>query len=252
MRFVVNTALADDGGPLGASPTDPVLANGDPNPNAATDPGSLTLNFEGNLGAAVGSRQVSLNEGGSGDLDPAQQVCVCADADEVFAVPIKQVACDANPAIRCPADFQSIVPFGPESAKLGTVNDPTSSTPTGNSLMWTDMTGASTPVSVELENGSFVEVNITENPTAGDIEEWEMFNFTEDAHPIHIHMVRFQVVGRAALDETIVPGVGVEDWETGFKDTVISYPGQRTVVKALFDIPGLFVWHCHIVEHEDN
>ena len=252
MRIVVNAALADDGGPLGASPTDPVLANGDPNPNAATDPGTLTPNFEGNLGAAVGSRQVSLNEGGSGDLDPAQQVCVCADADEAFAVPIKQVACDANPAIRCPADFQSIVPFGPESAKLGTVNDPASSTPTGNPLMWTDMTGASTPVSVELENGSFVEVNITENPTAGDIEEWEMFNFTEDAHPIHIHMVRFQVVGRAALDETVVPGVGVEDWETGFKDTVISYPGQRTAVKALFDIPGLFVWHCHIVEHEDN
>ena len=40
--------------------------------------------------------------------------------------------------------------------------------------------------------------------------------------------------------------------ETGFKDTVISYPGEITRVQARFDKAGLFVWHCHIVEHEDN
>ena len=40
--------------------------------------------------------------------------------------------------------------------------------------------------------------------------------------------------------------------EAGLKDTVIAYPGQITRVKATFDIPGLFVWHCHIVDHEDN
>ena len=43
-----------------------------------------------------------------------------------------------------------------------------------------------------------------------------------------------------------------EPWETGFKDTVIAYPGQVTRVKAQFNTPGQFVWHCHIVEHEDN
>jgi spore coat protein A len=41
-------------------------------------------------------------------------------------------------------------------------------------------------------------------------------------------------------------------WETGFKDTVISYPGEVTRVKMRFDYPGFYVWHCHIVEHEDN
>jgi FtsP/CotA-like multicopper oxidase with cupredoxin domain len=41
-------------------------------------------------------------------------------------------------------------------------------------------------------------------------------------------------------------------WETGFKDTVISYPGEVTRVRGRFDVGGLFVWHCHIVEHEDN
>jgi FtsP/CotA-like multicopper oxidase with cupredoxin domain len=43
-----------------------------------------------------------------------------------------------------------------------------------------------------------------------------------------------------------------EAWETGGKDTVIAYPGEITRVQSTFDIPGLYVWHCHILEHEDN
>ncbi|MCM2356789.1 MAG: multicopper oxidase domain-containing protein [Geobacteraceae bacterium] len=39
---------------------------------------------------------------------------------------------------------------------------------------------------------------------------------------------------------------------TGFKDTVIAYPSQVTRIKARFDILGLYVWHCHILSHEDN
>ena len=53
-------------------------------------------------------------------------------------------------------------------------------------------------------------------------------------------------IGRSA------PARPPESWETGRKDTVIAYPGEMTRVKALFDRPGLFVWHCHILEHEDN
>jgi FtsP/CotA-like multicopper oxidase with cupredoxin domain len=91
---------------------------------------------------------------------------------------------------------------------------------------------------------------VTENPMLNSIEVWEIHNFTEDAHPIHIHEVQFQVVDRQQFGRrTARPP---ESWETGFKDTVIAYPGEITRVKALFDHPGLFVWHCHIVEHEDN
>jgi bilirubin oxidase len=90
---------------------------------------------------------------------------------------------------------------------------------------------------------------ITENPALGGIEIWEMYNFTEDAHPIHIHEVQFQVVDRQPIGGATRPP---EPWETGFKDTVIAYPGEITRVKALFDLPGLYVWHCHILEHEDN
>jgi FtsP/CotA-like multicopper oxidase with cupredoxin domain len=43
-----------------------------------------------------------------------------------------------------------------------------------------------------------------------------------------------------------------EEWEEGFKDTVIAYPGQVARIRARFDLPGLYVWHCHILEHEDH
>jgi bilirubin oxidase len=90
---------------------------------------------------------------------------------------------------------------------------------------------------------------ITENPALYATEVWEIANFTADAHPIHVHQVQFQVVDRQPFSD--LP-VGPEPWETGYKDTVIAYPGQITRIKAKFDLPGLYVWHCHIVEHEDN
>jgi len=88
---------------------------------------------------------------------------------------------------------------------------------------------------------------VTENPTLNATEIWEFKNFTMDAHPMHIHEVQFEVVGRGT-DGTQPP----EPWEQGFKDMVIAYPGQLTRVKARFDLPGRYVWHCHILEHEDN
>jgi spore coat protein A len=94
---------------------------------------------------------------------------------------------------------------------------------------------------------------ITENPAVGATEVWEMRNFTEDAHPIHVHLVQFEVLGREAIGGgPSVVGNDPLPWETGFKDTVISYPGEVTRIKARFDYPGFYVWHCHIVEHEDN
>jgi FtsP/CotA-like multicopper oxidase with cupredoxin domain len=103
---------------------------------------------------------------------------------------------------------------------------------------------------------------VTENPAVGTTEVWEMYNATGDAHPMHIHEVHFEVVNRQDIfvdenDQTVqvVPGsepTPPEPWETGLKDTVIAYPGQVTRVRVRFDTPGQFVWHCHIVEHEDN
>ncbi|MEJ2710413.1 MAG: multicopper oxidase domain-containing protein, partial [Anaerolineales bacterium] len=91
--------------------------------------------------------------------------------------------------------------------------------------------------------------DITENPGLGSTEVWEIHNTTEDAHPIHLHLVQFQVVEREDGDGNMRTP---EPWESGWKDTVIAYPGEITRIKATFDIQGLYVWHCHIVEHEDN
>jgi FtsP/CotA-like multicopper oxidase with cupredoxin domain len=91
---------------------------------------------------------------------------------------------------------------------------------------------------------------VTENPALGAVEVWQIDNHTEDAHPIHIHELTFEVVDRESLESGAVRGP--EPWETGFKDTVIAYPEERTRVRAHFDQGGLFVWHCHILEHEDN
>jgi FtsP/CotA-like multicopper oxidase with cupredoxin domain len=115
--------------------------------------------------------------------------------------------------------------FGPTAALLGTINPDG----TGNPLLWMDP--------------------ITENPALYSTELWEIHNFTEDAHPIHIHQVHFEVVNREDESGNIR---APEVWETGYKDTVIAYPGEITRVKALYDLPGFYVWHCHIVEHEDN
>jgi spore coat protein A, manganese oxidase len=104
---------------------------------------------------------------------------------------------------------------------------------------------------------------VTENPDVGTTEVWEIYNTTADAHPMHIHEVVFEVVNRAGLvldseGEVVQPiqlsgSISLpEDWESGFKDTVIAYPGQVTRVRIHFAAPGQFVWHCHIVEHEDN
>jgi FtsP/CotA-like multicopper oxidase with cupredoxin domain len=103
---------------------------------------------------------------------------------------------------------------------------------------------------------------VTEDPALGATEVWELYNATGDAHPMHVHEVAFEVLNRQDIfvDEDqqevqVVPGSvpsPPEPWETGFKDTVIAYPGQVTRLRIQFDTPGQFVWHCHIVEHEDN
>jgi FtsP/CotA-like multicopper oxidase with cupredoxin domain len=185
--------------------------------------------FDGDVSA---TRQVSLNEGES------EVVCVDVDA----AGNLVQVE---GMAPECP---EPSVAFAPKEALLGIVDG----SGEGVALKWTDDTGASTPVPVTLQSGAVVTINVTENPTVGDTEDWEIYNFTEDAHPIHLHLVRFEVIERRAIGAPSEPGQGLQPWESGYKDTVISYPGEITTVRSTFDLEGLYVWHCHIVEHEDN
>jgi FtsP/CotA-like multicopper oxidase with cupredoxin domain len=131
----------------------------------------------------------------------------------------------------------------PAEARLGTVSgDPNTGAGSFTALKWDDP--------------------VTENPAVGATEVWEFYNASADAHPMHVHEVLFEVVDRQAIavdedNETVQVLAGSlpippEPWERGYKDTVIAYPGQVTRVRAQFSTRGQFVWHCHIVEHEDN
>jgi spore coat protein A, manganese oxidase len=94
-------------------------------------------------------------------------------------------------------------------------------------------------------------------------EIWEFLNLTEDAHPIHLHLVRFQILDRRQIDVDahvyhkkliyLSDPVPPEPNEMGWKDTVRATPGASTRIIVNFaGYTGRYVWHCHILEHEDN
>jgi bilirubin oxidase len=96
--------------------------------------------------------------------------------------------------------------------------------------------------------GLYWDDPVTESPRLGSTETWVIHNRTQEAHPIHLHLVMFEVLHRRPAGRGVS---GPEASERGLKDTVIAYPGMTTV-RAHFDKPGLFVWHCHMLGHEDH
>jgi spore coat protein A len=114
---------------------------------------------------------------------------------------------------------------------------------------------------------------ITEDPKAGSTEIWSFVNITGDVHPLHVHLVQFQVLNRQAFDVATYQQTGKlvftgkpmapeSNERPARKDTVKSYPGYVTRIIMRFDLPLgapvtpgqelVYVWHCHILEHEDN
>jgi FtsP/CotA-like multicopper oxidase with cupredoxin domain len=188
------------------------------------------------------------------------------------------------------------------------------------------------PLDLVINNSKFNQADIipgcttplcreTELPAIGDTEIWEIINISADAHPMHTHLVAFQILDRTPFDaaawiiqydaQLFANGVGdgegppneyniknadgaiggnpaigpflqlaarrpPERYEMGWKDTAIMYPGEVTRIAvrwATTDIPvgGVavgtntypfdptalegpvgYVWHCHIIDHEDN
>lgn len=159
-------------------------------------------------------------------------------------------------------------------------------------LTLTDVPGPNGPFAILLD-GQKWGAPISEKPELGTTEDWVIVNPATNAHPIHIHLVQFQLVSRQKFNATAY----MEDWtalngeppldqptknvdfldpyltgspispapyEQGWKDTILAYTGEITVVRLRFTAqdgsefkfdatanPG-YVWHCHILEHEDN
>ena len=80
----------------------------------------------------------------------------------------------------------------------------------------------------------------------------ELWNWSMHAHTIHLHMVPFEIVGRYSMMNPDMRVFPTCPWEAGLKDIVVVLPGQVTKIKMRFDRPGLSVWHCHLLSHEDN
>jgi spore coat protein A, manganese oxidase len=165
-----------------------------------------------------------------------------------------------------------------------------------------EVMGPAGPLMVMI-NGQYYRAPATETPSAGTEEEWVIINLTADTHPIHTHLVTFQLVSRQPFQATkyntawikaqpLDPTTGLNyappfpiivtpttldptpyyqgktilptPTEMGWKDTLQMNPGEVTTIRIKFTSqdgaafpatwftgPG-YVWHCHIIDHEDN
>lgn len=121
---------------------------------------------------------------------------------------------------------------------------------------------------------------ITEDPRTSSTEVWELYNTTTDGHPIHVHLVRFQILNRQKFDLNLFQSTGrihfiappeapAANERPAWKDVVKAFPGDPdngvgvvTRIIQKFELPNgasappqgvpPYVWHCHILEHEDN
>jgi spore coat protein A, manganese oxidase len=140
------------------------------------------------------------------------------------------------------------------------------------------LTNQTTPSSAQggFNGGSCFDDAVTERVGSfGDTQEWVLFNKTGDTHPIHVHLVQFRILGRQPINpqgEPVGTPVAPAAFERGWKDTIAAHPGMLNRLQARFSrppsVPGgvltpgvnthwdgstnTFVYHCHILEHEDN
>jgi spore coat protein A, manganese oxidase len=114
-----------------------------------------------------------------------------------------------------------------------------------------------------LLDGKHWHEPVTEKPELDSVEIWQLMNLTEDSHPIHLHLVRFQILNRQLFDADEYRTSGKlllqrapmppAPNEAGWKDTVRVDPGTITRIIVRFEgYTGRYVWHCHLLEHAAN
>ena len=205
--------------------------------------------------------------------------------------------------------FEGKDEFGRLQPLLGTAEPATDFE--GNPINWPDTeVYSSVDLTGQMEGSIAWHSPTTENPALDSTEQWAIWNVTGDAHPVHLHLVHFEVQGRLAIkwdsatneDDRVLDPDGIttpapngdgtylvtqptvqhnsvagdaSTYGMGFrivnpttmggrldpgdeyventpKDMVTALPGQVTFIKATFDKPGRYVWHCHILSHEDH
>ncbi|MDH3753180.1 MAG: multicopper oxidase domain-containing protein [Acidimicrobiia bacterium] len=275
----------------------------------------LILDFDN---VTPGNRVIMKNIGGDepfgGDIPGVQAF---GETDRIMAfdvtlpldpgVPdVSPTSIDFGPVVPTPtrlrkvALFEGTDEFGRLQPLLGTAEPATDHA--GNAVNWPNTPEYADAGLVGQMEGSIAwHSPTTENPALDSTEEWEIWNVTGDAHPIHLHLVNFEILGRQEIawdshtseDDRVIPnelfdtpagdgtylvnqpvvqhngllgngfrivnltyGAAVpplaEYVENAPKDMVTALPGQITRIKTRFDKPGRYVWHCHILSHEDH
>jgi FtsP/CotA-like multicopper oxidase with cupredoxin domain len=268
-----------------------------------------------------GNRVIMKNIGGDepfgGDIPGPQ---VFGETDRIMAfdvvLPLDAAVPDVSPSgiafgpviptptrTRKVALFEGKDEFGRLQPLLGTAEPATDYA--GTPINWPNTPEYSSVGLVGQMEGSIAwHSPTTENPALDSTEEWEIWNVTGDAHPVHLHLVHFEILGRDEItwdtnadEDGFIPdgsvpandgtylvsqptvqhnsvagdpstyGIGfrivnptfgasvpqpAEYVENAPKDMVTALPGQITRIKATFDKPGRYVWHCHILSHEDH
>lgn len=213
---------------------------------------------QGLLGAPVEMRKLA--------LAPAERADIVMDFSpyagrsiylKSASFPIMQIrvsAGEANKTVSVPGLPVKLRPVErtPESAAVKT-----------RELTLVDYMDANGRMTHMLLNGAHYDMPVTEKPALNSTEIWTLVNMTNEPHPIHLHLVCFQVLDRRPFDAEayrktgklayIGPAIPPESHEAGWKDTVRADQLHATRIIVRFEgYKGRYVWHCHVLEHEDN
>ena len=277
------TVIGSDQGLAGTATTTPMLLS---------EPGSrydIVFDFKGKQGQRIIMENIGGDEPFGGDIPGtiafpemdrvmAFDVGLGADIPDSFSpasISNSHIP-NVNPVIRTRkvALFEGMDEFGRLQPLLGTAEP--ASDYLGRPILW-PAEYASAGLTGPMQGSMAWDNPTTENPKEGDTEIWEIYNATGDAHPVHLHLVHFDVLDRHEFSadvinqpvvqhngllgqgfrlENIVLGApapaGSEYVENTPKDMVTALPDQVTRIKMTFDKPGRYVWHCHILSHEDH
>lgn len=285
------------------------------------EPGSrydIIINFSAWNGQRIIMENIGGDEPFSGDIPGTQ---VFGETDRIMAfdvvLPLDMEVPDVSPSdisfgpdigtvtrVRKVALFEGRDEFGRLQPLLGTAEPAVSFN--GKPINWPNTQPYIDAGLVgQMEGAIAWHSPTTENPALNTTEEWEIWNGTGDAHPIHLHLVHFEIVGRKMIvwdsatneDDRVLDPDGMTapapngdgtylvaqpvvqhngEMGSGFRfanlstgadvilgspngyvenarhDMVTALPDQVTIIRARFDKPGRFVWHCHILSHEDH
>ncbi len=211
--------------------------------------------------------------------DPGAMAFRSADIPELMAFDVSAVIVAGGTLT--PSAATALRPSVPAIPSLTTTPPPVTTPVRTVSLV--EITDIYQRIMPTIDGRGFMDYGVSELPKLNTTEQWDIVNTTVDAHPMHLHQVAFQLINRETIASTcptsLLPPLCVTPASTalvppytspvvtayqplsietplpheiGYKDTILCPPGKVTRIIATFDIPGAYVWHCHILSHEEH